>query len=86
MTFWLQGYQVPFDFFFLIWLLLRESVFMPDGIFLLRRAVFADVFGVKCTTHSVSVVLQRGSLDKLLCSQCLLPCKVSEGDDHGSDT
>lgn len=47
--------------------------------------MFVDVFGVKYTTRSVSVILRGGSLEKLLCSQCILCCKVSDRDDVGSD-
>lgn len=47
--------------------------------------MFVDVFGVKYTTHSVWVILRGGSLEKLLCSQYVLRCKVSDRGDLGSD-
>lgn len=56
-----------------------------DRRLVLRRAVFVDVVGVKYTTQCVSVVPRGGSLEKLLCSQYILLCKVSDRDGLGSD-
>lgn len=71
--------------FFYLAVAVRLVSCLIDRRLVLRRAMFVDMFGVKYITLSVSVVLGGGSLEKLVCSQCIFLCKVSDRDDLGSD-